>query len=104
MQTGVIVSCGNGDGPGNPISDPTRSLWSVMFLYQLDVGGSQQGQVFVGYGSPVVGFYPPSIVPLWASPTSTITVPLSLTPGTSSQVILPCPPIVKLAAFGLPPV
>jgi hypothetical protein len=101
MQTGVIISCTNGSGPGNPYTDPNRSLWSVMFSYVLDAGGSQQGQVLVGYGSPVSGFTPTFIAPLWASPQATVAVPLNLTPGTSNQVLLPCPSIVQIAAFGI---
>jgi hypothetical protein len=101
MQSGVIVSCTNASGPSNPSTDPTRSVWSVMYLYQLDAGGWQQGQVIVGYGSPVSGFNPASIVPLWASPTSIITVSPN-PPGTTNPISLPCPPLVQAAAFGLP--
>ena len=99
-QTGSIISCVNAGGP-NPYTDPTRSLWSIMYLYQLDAGGWQQGQVLVGYGSPVQGFTPSAIVPLWTSPPSTITVSPN-PPGTTNPVVLPCPALVQAAAFGLP--
>jgi hypothetical protein len=100
-QTGIVISCTNGGELSNPRSDPQRSLWSIMYLYQLDAGGWQQAQVLVGNGSPVGGFTPASIVPLWSSPSSFITV-VPNPPGTTNPVVLPCPPLVQAATFGLP--
>jgi hypothetical protein len=83
--------------------------WSVMFSYALDAGGSQQGQVMVGptvqptaMGLSVNGEPAPILsatVALWSSPQATIAVPLNQTPGTTNQVLLPCPPLAATAIF-----
>jgi hypothetical protein len=75
--------------------------WVVNFSYQLDAGGIGQSQVVVGNNPSVPGTaVPPATAALWASPTSTITVSPN-PPGTTNPVVLPCPDIVKKAAFGL---
>jgi hypothetical protein len=92
-QVGTVVSCGpwNRGIPAANTSDVTD--YSVDFVYQLDLGGVQTGRVYVGNG-------PNANVGWWASPTSMITVPLSLTPGTTSQVSLPCPALAAAGIFG----
>lgn len=95
-QTGNIVSV-------TPV--PFGNDWAVMFTYQLDAGGVGQSEVIVGNTNPPTGYSPypnanPPTVAFWASPTSTITVSPN-PPGTSNPVVLPCPDIVKKAAFGL---
>ena len=94
-QVGTIVSVGswNRGVPAAATSDVTN--YTVDFIFQLDAGGVQTGRVYVGSG-------PDASVPWWASPTSTIAVPLSLTPGTTSQVVLGCPPLATSGIFGLP--
>ena len=94
-QTGTIVSIG-------PILWNQEWNWSVIFSYQLDAGGTQQAQVFVGQPHPqhaVLGLI--VVIASWTSPTGTITVTPN-PPGTTNPVVLPCPPIVKAATFGLP--
>jgi len=97
-QIGNIVSI-------NPILWNMQWNWSVMFTYQLDSGGTQQAQVFVGTPqtpqAAVLGSIPFATVAPWASPTSTITVSPN-PPGTTNPVSLACPPLVQAAAFNLP--
>lgn len=96
-QTGNIVSVAQYVGAGvggswNGISD--GGSWIVQFAYQLDAGGTAQAQVVVGSGAHAT-------VGLWASPTSTISI--ASAPGTTNlPIVLPCPPLIKAATFGLP--
>jgi len=89
----------------SPIVWDNQLNWSVMYTYQLDAGGTSQAQVFVGQPQTprvaVLGNIPYAAVAPWASPTSTITVSPN-PPGTTSSVLLPCPPLVQAATFGLP--
>jgi hypothetical protein len=95
-QIGTIISCG-----GTPQEYGTLN-WVVDFSYQLDAGGIGQSRVVVGNNSSVSGTaVPPATSTLWTSPTSTVTVSPN-PPGTTNPVLLPCPPIVQAAAFGLP--
>jgi len=84
-QTGNIISV----APG------INSLiggWSVDYTYALDAGGTAQAQILVGF--------PGGAVAVWASPTSTITVPNN-PPGTTNPVVLACPYIVQKTLFGI---
>jgi hypothetical protein len=82
-----------------------------MFSYSLDAGGMGQAQIFVGQPQssfPTLGVngqpggnLAATVAP-WASPTSTIAIPLNQTPGTTSQVLLPCPPLAAAAIFDVP--
>jgi hypothetical protein len=92
-QTGTITSCG-----GNATEYGSLN-WVVDFSYQLDAGGVSQSRVLVGNNPNLPGFTVPTS-PLWASPTSTITVTPN-PPGTTNPVTLTCPPQVLAAAFGL---
>lgn len=97
-QTGNIVSVAQyvGAGVGGSWNNGTASdagSWIVQYSYALDAGGTAQAQVVVGSGAHAT-------VALWASPTSTITVPSS--PGTVNPVVLPCPPLIQASTFGLP--
>jgi hypothetical protein len=89
-QIGVIVSC---------TSLLSSTNWSVDFSYQLDAGGTQIAQAFVGNSSNFSWFTGPTAA-LWASPNSTVTLSPN-PPGTTNLVLLPCPPVVQAAAFGL---
>jgi hypothetical protein len=84
-QTAVVISCGNIN------ANQYLQFWNVEYSYQLDAGGIGTASVAVGTG---LG----AMVPLWTSPTSTITVNA---PGSSVPVLIPCPPIVRAAMFGL---
>jgi len=80
--------------------------WSVMFSYQLDAGGIGQSEVVVGNTVPPTVYSPypnsnPPLVAFWASPSSTVTVNPN-PPGTTNPVVLPCPPQIQNAAFGVP--
>lgn len=93
MQVGTVLSVapkqwGCAVGESN-----SGSNWIVVFSYALDAGGKQQGEAIVGAGSTAV-------VALWSSPSSSITLPFSSTPGTSNQVTLVCPALIRWAAFG----
>lgn len=87
-QIGNITSVG---------SFSVDTTWRVQFTYQLDAGGIATTQILVG-NSLYTGV---QTVALWTSAAS-IAVPLSFTPGTSNQVLLPCPDIIKTAALGVP--
>jgi hypothetical protein len=97
-QVGTIVSV-------SPVLWAQQWNWSVMFTYQLDAGGTQTAQVFVGTPqtpqAAVLGSNPYATVAPWSSPTSTITVPTN-PPGTSVPVVLPCPPLIQTAMFNVP--
>lgn len=104
-QTGNVVSCTSviwWDASGNALQ-----AWSLQFNYQTDAGALATYQVLVGNNiAPHVlydysGPYTLPVAALWTSPTSFITVSPN-PPGTTNPVQLPCPPIVKAAAFGLP--
>lgn len=88
-QTGQIISCCNVN------ANQYLQFWQVQYTYQLDAGGTGTAMVAVGTGIA------PGTIPLWSSPTSTITVTPN-PPGTTNPVLIPCPPIVKGAMFGLP--
>jgi hypothetical protein len=88
-QVGQIIS----------INSITGKDWVVQYQYQLDAGGTQQAQINIGDPTVTVPPYPQT-VPLWASPNSTITV-VPNPPGTTNPVVLPCPDLVKFAAFGV---
>lgn len=90
-QTGTILSVASQWWAGAGSND--GSNWIVLYSYSLDAGGTQLAEVVVGGGTHAA-------VASWASPTSTITVPTP--PGTTNPVVLPCPPLVQCAAFGLP--
>ena len=92
-QTGTIISCG-----GNAREYGSLN-WVIDFSYQLDAGGASQSRVLVGNNPNLPGLTVPTS-PFWASPTSTITVTPN-PPGTTVSVMLPCPPQVLAAAFGL---
>jgi hypothetical protein len=93
-QIGTIISCGGQPGElGN-------TNWIVNFTYQLDSGATGQAQAAVG-NAPNPSFFTGPTAALWASPTSTVTLSPN-PPGTTSPVLLPCPPSVQAAAFGLP--
>jgi hypothetical protein len=88
-----------------------QQAWMVQFSYQTDAGATAVSQVVVG-NNLIQGPPPPpnpaSLVPasaLWTSPTSFITVSPN-PPGvvTGGPIRIPCPPIVKMTAFGLPSV
>ena len=100
MQTGQIVSCSSqNDGSW---SGGTAFPWGVSFTYQTDSGGTALAMALIGVATGNgVGNGSIGLLPLWSSPTSMVTIPLNLTPGTSNQVQLPCPPVVKTNAFGL---
>src|SRR5216683_398063 len=91
-QIGTIISCGGTTQEYGTLN------WVVDFSYRLDSGGVGQSRVVVGNNPSALGAaIPPATAALWASPTSTITIN---PPGTSNPVLLPCPDIVKKAAFG----
>jgi hypothetical protein len=92
-QLGTILSCGGGPQEYGTLN------WVVDFSYQLDAGGVGQFRTTVGNNPAVAGAAPVPVVALWASPASTITVSPN-PPGTTNPVLLPCPDIVKRAAFG----
>jgi len=104
MQIGNIVSI-------SPMVCNLQLNWSVMFSYALDAGGTAQGQVYIGplqSSFPTLGVngipggnWAATVTP-WASPTSTIAIPLNQTPGTTNQVLLNCPPLAAAAIFNLP--
>jgi hypothetical protein len=89
-QTGQIISA-------SPL--PYGNDWIVQYSYQLDAGGTGQSEVVVGNTSPPPAFpsYPPT-VGFWASATSTVQI---TAPGSSNPVLLPCPPLIQFAAFGI---
>jgi len=96
-QTGTIVSV----APW-----PLGNDWAVMYAYQLDAGGVGLYVVVTGNTAPPNGYspYPNANFPtvaFWASVTSTITVSPN-PPGTTNPVVLPCPPLIAAAAFGVP--
>ena len=93
-QTAIILSCG-----GDPHGYGTTN-WTVDFSYQLDAGGTGQARILVG-SNQNPAYYAGLTSALWASPTSTITVSPN-PPGTTNPVLLPCPDVVKWAAFGVP--
>jgi hypothetical protein len=86
MQTGTIISCASQSWGSQVITN-----WSVDYTYQLDAGGVGQAQVIVGRGLNA------TVAP-WASATSTVQVNA---PGSSNPVLLPCPPLVQWATFGI---
>ena len=91
-QIGVIISCGS----------PAGMLdWVVDFSYQLDAGGRMGLSRIIVSNNPnspyLIGLV---TAEMWTSPTSTITVSPN-PPGTTNTVLLPCPPLVQNAAFGL---
>ena len=91
-QVGTIISV-------SPINYGTD--WLVQYQYQLDAGGTQQAQFIVGNTTAPPASPPyPATVAAWTSPTSTITVSPN-PPGTTNPVVLPCPPLVQAATFGL---
>jgi hypothetical protein len=90
-QMGTVTSVASQWWAGVGTND--GSNWIVLYSYQLDAGGTQLAEVVVGGGTHAA-------VPLWSSPSSTITVPTP--PGTTNPVVLSCPPLVQAAAFGLP--
>lgn len=76
--------------------------WIVQYSYALDAGGTQQAEIVVGNTTPPLA-YPayPSTIGFWAGPGATITVSPN-PPGTTNPVVLPCPPLIAAAAFGVP--
>jgi len=72
--------------------------WFVVYTYQLDAGGIQQARIVVGNTNLPPAYLP--TVAFWASPSSTVTVTPN-PPGTTNPVLLPCPDLVKWAAFGV---
>jgi hypothetical protein len=94
MQTGNIVSC-----TGDP-HELGNTNWVVVFTYKLDSGATQQAMAVIG-NSPNPSFFTGPTASLWASPGATVTLSPN-PPGTSTPVLLPCPNIVKNAAFGVP--
>jgi hypothetical protein len=91
MQTGTILSVGSQHWELIGTNDSRN--WFVLYLYQLDAGGTATAEVTVGGGTDAA-------VATWASPTSTITVPNP--PGTTNlPIVLACPPLVQAATFGL---
>jgi hypothetical protein len=97
-QNGTIVSVAQyvAAGVGGNWNSGTASdgaSWVVQYSYQLDAGGIGQAQVIVGNGA----YAAHATAPLWASPTSTITVS---GPGSSNPVVLSCPKLIATAAFG----
>jgi hypothetical protein len=92
-QTGTVISAA-------PLA--YGSDWVVLYQYQTDAGQTSQAEIVVGNTIPPNAYPPyPATVAFWASATSTITVSPN-PPGTTNPVVLPCPPIVQTAAFGLP--
>jgi hypothetical protein len=92
-QTGTVLSCAPQQAAtGIAAGSNDGNNWNVLYGYQLDAGGIAQAEVIVGSGTNAA-------VALWASPTSTITVPNP--PGTTNPVSLPCPDIIKWAACGV---
>jgi hypothetical protein len=90
-QIGTILSVGSQRWEIVGTNDSRN--WLVLYLYQLDAGGTGTAEVIVGGGTDAA-------VPSWASPMSTITVPNP--PGTTNlPVVLACPPLVQAATFGL---
>lgn len=79
---GEVTSCAPVRGADN--------TWEVVYTYPLDVGGRGQALVFVG---------PNRDVKQWLSLTDVVTVPLS--PGSTNQITLTIPDIVKWATFGV---
>jgi hypothetical protein len=88
MQTGTIISCSSIN------ANQFLQFWNVEYSYQLDAGGIGTALIAVGAGLAAA-------VSLWASPNGTITVSPNPT-GTTNPVSIPCPDIVKWAAFGIP--
>lgn len=88
-QTANIISCGI-----SKYSDPND--WSVIVSYLSDQGAILQAEIFIGPGPAPFGALN---YPMWPSATSTISATL---PGTASAVLIPCPPLVQWAAFGIP--
>jgi len=95
FQTGnvISISVANWNGQLN---------WSVVYTYQLDAGGTQTAQVYVGatiQSAPVgvFGLAPAATVVTWSTPTSTITISPN-PPGTTNPVLLACPPLVQAAS------
>jgi len=87
-QTGTILSCSSIN------ANQYLQFWNVEYSYQLDAGRIGMASIAVGTGLGAA-------VPLWSSPSSTITVSPNPS-GTTNPVILPCPPLVQWAAFGMP--
>ncbi len=81
---------------------PYGNDWLLLYSYNLDGGGTQQAEVVVGNTNPPVAYppYPPTVA-FWASAASTISI--SSAPGTTNlPILIPCPVVIKAAAFGLP--
>jgi hypothetical protein len=89
-QTGTVISVAPQTVAAVGTNDGNN--WIVLYAYQLDSGVGAQAQVVVGSGRNAA-------VALWASPTSTIQ---ASAPGSSNPVLLPCPPLIQFAAFGIP--
>jgi hypothetical protein len=87
-QTGTIISAAPHDLTGAGTGTTNDNAWTVQFSYTLDAGGIAQGQIAINSSA-------------WAGPNSTITVSPN-PPGTTNPVILPVPPLIAAAAFGLP--
>jgi hypothetical protein len=96
-QVGTIIST-------SPIIWAGQQNWSIVYSYQLDAGGTQQAQVFVGTPQAAatvsLGVAPSATIAPWTSPASTIQV-IPNPPGTSNPVLLPCPPLAQAGIFGL---
>jgi hypothetical protein len=100
-QTGTLVSCSPWTW-----SQYILNVWKIEYGYVLDAGGLGQYWFLTGMGgipaNPVISFTGETnpIMPFWASASGTITVSPN-PPGTTNPVVLPCPPIIQRAAFGV---
>jgi len=87
-QTATVLSC-----CVSKLSDPYD--WSLLVGYLSDSNLPMTAQVFIGPSATLAGAL---IYPMWTSATATISATL---PGTASVVLIPCPPLVAWAAFGV---
>jgi hypothetical protein len=90
-QVGTIISVANAGWSGQNITN-----WALIYTYALDAGGSGQAGVIVGNlnGSDGQG----ATVAMWANANAFISV---TPPGVANPVLLPCPPQIQYAAFGV---
>jgi hypothetical protein len=88
MQTATVLSC-----CVSKFSDPYD--WSLLVGYLSDSNLPMTAQVFIGPGPTPAGALNYA---MWPSATAMISATL---PGTAGAVLIPCPPLVAWAAFGV---
>ena len=87
-QTATILSC-----CVSLYSDAND--WSLLVGYLSDAGQPLLAHLYIGPGPAPFGAIN---YPMWSSAVSTIS---AILPGTASVVLIPCPPLVQWAAFGV---